>query len=116
MNMLTEMAVRMMMVDNKLWDNKRQNIDWNINNFEYLLLKTFELYCVTVWRSGGNACIDVGVESDGCRSVLKGKKLEINSIRFQWIYIEFAELATIDNLCASCCANEPSRQLSNIDV
>lgn len=74
MNMLTEMAVRMMMVDNKLWDNKRQNIDWNINNFEYLLLKTFELYCVTVWRSGGNACIDVGVESDGCRSVLKGKK------------------------------------------
>lgn len=33
-----------------------------------------------------------------------------------WIYIDVAVLATMESLCASCCANEPSRQLSNIDV
>ncbi len=31
-------------------------------------------------------------------------------------YIEVAVFATIESLCASCCANEPSRQLSNMDV
>ncbi len=32
------------------------------------------------------------------------------------IYIDVAVFATIESLCASCCANEASRQLSNMDV
>jgi len=44
------------------------------NNKYFILLKIVGLYCAVVCKRGGNACIDIGVGSDGCRSVLNKKK------------------------------------------
>jgi hypothetical protein len=53
----------MMMEDGKLFNRKREQ--YIFNNKYVIPLKIFGLYCAVVWRRGGNACIDVGVGSDG---------------------------------------------------
>ncbi len=37
----------------------------SINRYRFIPLKRFGLYCAAVCKSGGNACIGVGVGSDG---------------------------------------------------
>jgi hypothetical protein len=36
-----------------------------VENRYFIQLKIFGLYCVVVCKRGGNACIDIGVGSDG---------------------------------------------------
>ncbi len=59
--LVTEKDVRMMMEDGKLCKKKQ----YNFSNEQFIPLKTFGLYCAVVCKRGGNACMDVGVESDG---------------------------------------------------
>lgn len=58
------MAARMMMEDGKLRTEEQRENDCFNNSIYHVPLKRFGLYCAAVCRSGGKACIGVGVGSD----------------------------------------------------